>query len=178
MYSPSTLASIIVRKHKLRIALRVRHAQQHHKDNNHTTRRPVNANLINKIQIPCAKNIREHANHHNSPEHQHRLPLIRHKVLIPQRNRRQDELPARKVDRQRNSPIPHERQPSSNPGRNRRPLARTQHRRPIIHTARGRIHGADFRERRSDAQRNQRDKDPAVEHGDGLAVGERDVQRG
>lgn len=79
---------------------------------------------------------------------------------------------------QRHSPVPNQRQPPIHKADQRRPRGAAQHGRPVIHAAGHREHGADLGQARGDAQRDERDEDPAVEHGDGLAVGQRDVHGG
>jgi hypothetical protein len=76
---------------------------------------------------------------------------------------------------QRHSPVPNQRQPTIHKAHHRRPRGAAQHSRPVIHAAGDGEHGADLGQARGDAQRDERDEDPAVEHGDGLAVGQRDV---
>lgn len=114
-------------------------------------------------------------NNHNRPEHQNSLPLIRHKILLPQRNRTKHQLAPRKINTQRHRPVPHQREPARHPASHRRISPRRQHRRPVVDASRGGVDSTDLGERCRDAKGDEGNEDPAPEDGDGLTVSEGDV---
>lgn len=156
----------------------VGHGKQRNHDDDDAGSGPVYADLVDEVQVSRSKRINQSAHQHHGPKAQDGLPRICHKVLVEDADGAQNKLRAREVDAQRNRPVAHESEPSVYEADQRRPLAGAQHGRPVVDAACSWEDGADFGERGGDADGDERDEDPAPEDGDGLAVGERDVQRG
>lgn len=164
-----------MRKHKLGRALARRHDQDRDQDDEHGGAGPVDADLVDQIQIPRPKRVHARAHKHHSPEAEDSLPLVRDKVLIKNANRTQNKLRAAEVDAQRDGPVSHQRQPAIHEADHRRPAGGGEHGGPVVDAAGGRVDGADLGEGGGDAEGDDGDEDPAPEDGDGLAVGEGDV---
>lgn len=159
-------------------AVRVGHGEQDNHDNEHARGRPVDADFVDEIQILCPKRIHCKTDQRPGPKHQNRLPGTRDKIFIVQTNSTQNQLGARKIDRQRHRPIPHQIQPSRNPRGNRSIFFRRHHCTPVIHSTGSRIHGADFGQGSGNGEGDEGDQNPTPDDGDGLAVGESDVEGG
>jgi hypothetical protein len=127
-----------------------------------------------KVVVLDSENVHEEDDQHHSPEHEHSLPCVGHKVLIEDGNGGQDQLRSREIDRESDGPVSNQCQPPGNPTRERRISLRCQHCRPVIYTTSGRVHGAYFSERSRNGERDERYENPTPEHRDRLAIGERD----
>lgn len=172
---PATCRSIVMCKDKLsRPTLRSHHENGDNNDDD-TGTSPVNADLVDEIQITRAESIDESANKHDSPKTQDSLPSIRDKVLVEDGNSAKNKLRAREIDRQGDSPVSDEGKPAIDEADNGRVARRTEHGAPVVDTSSCRENGADLCERGGDAKRDERHQNPAPEDGDGLAVCEGDV---
>lgn len=172
---PATCRSIIVSKDELSRATRRCHSKQCDDNDDDTRAGPVNADLVDKVQVPRTKSVDQSTDKHHSPEAQDRLPCIRDKILIEDGNGAKDKLRTRKIDRKCNGPISHEREPAIDKADDRSVARRAEHGAPVIHAAGRWEHGADLGERGGDAHGDERHEDPAPENGDSLAVGQGDV---
>lgn len=170
---PSTRRSIEVRKHKFSTPFIIRHNEYCNHDNDDRSASPVNADLVNEIQILRAEHINTKHHAHHCPKTQHDLPLRRNIFLVPQRNRAENQLRSREVDGKSDSPVPDKCQPSRDPRNDGSVFPGAEHGRPVVDAAGGRKDGADFREGGGDHEGDDGDEYPAVEDGDGLAVCER-----
>lgn len=72
-----------MREYEIGVPLNIRHRQERNQNDDDAARGPVDADLVNQIKVFRSEDVNQHTNQHDRPEHQHRLPLIRHKVLIP-----------------------------------------------------------------------------------------------
>lgn len=156
----------------------VGHGKQSNHDDDDAGSSPVDADLVDEVQVSRSKRIDQSAHQHHSPKTQDSLPRICHKVLVEDADGAQNKLRAREIDAQRHRPVADKSEPSVHKADQRRPLAGAQHGRPVVDAACSGKDGADFGERGGDADGDERDENPAPENGDGLAVGEGDVQRG
>ena len=104
-------------------AILVGHGEHRDENNQHARSRPVNAKLIDKVQIPTPEAIHQETDQHHGPEHQHSLPRGRHVVLVPERYGAKDELGATEVDAEGHGPVPNEVEPAIDPGYDGRPFA-------------------------------------------------------
>lgn len=68
-----------------------------------------------------------------------------------------------KVGSERHSHIANDRQPADNPGRDRRPSRRREHKSPIVDTSRYRVPRCNLTEGDGDAHGDQRHNDPSPE---------------
>lgn len=55
-------------KDKLAASIVVRHAQKHNHDDDDACASPVNANLVDQVEVFCAEDIDTHTYEHDSPE--------------------------------------------------------------------------------------------------------------
>lgn len=164
-----------MRKDELaRPALR-RHDQQGDHDDDDAGAGPVDANLVDEIEVARAKGVDEGAHEHDGPEAQDGLPGVCDKVLVEDGDGAEDELGAREVDGQRDGPVAHERQPAVDEADERCPFATAEHGRPVVDASGRGVDGANLGERPRDAQRDERHEDPAVENRHRLSVGKRNV---
>lgn len=173
---PAAGGCIVVRKDKLARATGVGHCEQRHQNNDDTCGGPVDADLVDDVQVARAEGVDEGAHKHNGPEAQDGLPFICDKVFIEDGDGTEDQLRAGEIDGQGDGPIADQRQPAVDEADDGGVLGRAQHGGPVVDTAGGREDGADLGERGGDAERDEGDEDPAVQDGDGLAVGEGDVE--
>lgn len=162
-------------KNKRRIPPIIRHRQKDDQDDDDTSRRPKDTHFVDQVQILGEEDVDDRTDEHHRPEHQNGLPRIGDIVLIPQRNRAEDQLSGREGDTERDGPVSHERQPSVNEGHHRGPLLGRQHGAPVVHAAGGRVDGADFGQRGGDRDRDQSDENPAPDDSDRLTVCQGDV---
>lgn len=160
-------------KDKLARIARVGHGEQRDEDDDDARAGPVDADLIDEIQVARAKRVDEGAHEHNRPKDEHGVPRLNHVRLVKHVNGRNDELRAAEINRQGNGPVADQRQPAVDEAHNGRPARGRQHGAPVVDAAGGRVDGADLGERGGDAERDDGDQHPAVEGGDGLAVDER-----
>lgn len=106
------------------------------------------------------------------------LPDIRAVLLLEDIDARDKEQRRTKVDRQRNRDVSNNIRPPADIRRHSPVLGGRNHERLIIHAARRGIDRGDFAERRSNAEDDGRDNDPAPDDHDRTAVLQRVVQRG
>lgn len=145
---------------------RVGHDKQCDHDDNDTRSSPVDADLVDQVEMLGHEDVDQGGHQHDSPEAEDRLPRIGLKVLIEDCDCAQDQLGSGEVDTQRHGPIAHEGQPAVDEAHDGRILGRAQDGGPVVYTARSWIDGADFGERGGDAEGDERDEDPAPEDGD------------
>lgn len=143
---PTTRRGIIMAKDKLTRPASISHGQQGDDDDDNTRASPVNADLVDKIQVSRAKGIHQRTHEHNSPEAQHRLPLIGHKILIKDGDGAKDELRSREVDGQGDGPVADKSEPTIDEADQGRITFRTEHSTPIIHASGCGEDGADLGE--------------------------------
>ena len=62
----------------------VRHAEQDDHDDDDTGTGPVDADLVDDIQVFGAEDVDAHAYQHDGPERKDRLPCVRSPVIAPQ----------------------------------------------------------------------------------------------
>lgn len=153
------------------------HDQQCNHDDEHTGGGPVDADLVDEVQIPRPKGIHGGTHQHDGPETQHRLPLVGDVVRVEDGNGAENQLGAGEVDAQGDGPVADEGQPAVDEADHGRPAAGAQHGGPVVDAAGGGKDGADLGERGGDADGYQGHEHPAPEDGDGLAVVQRDVER-
>lgn len=162
-------------KDELSRATRRRHDKQRDDNDDDTRAGPVNADLVDQVQVPRTKGVDQSTDKHHSPEAQDRLPCIRDKILIEDGNGAKNKLRTRKIDRQCNGPVSHEREPAIDEADDGSVTRRAEHGAPVVHAAGCREHSADLGERGGDAHGDERHKDPTPEDGNSLAVGQGDV---
>lgn len=166
-----------MRKDKPGGAPTIRSDKQGHNDDEDTGGGPEDADFINEVEIAGAERVDGGADQHDGPEAQHRLPLVGDKVVVKDGYGAEDELGAREVDGQGDGPVADEGEPAVDEADEGRPARAAHLGAPVVDAAGGGEDGADLGEGGGDAERDEGHEDPAVEHGDGLAVGEGDVQR-
>lgn len=85
-------------KDKLSSSTRRSHDKNRDNNNDDTRAGPVNADLVDNIQVTRAKGIDQSAHEHNSPEAQDGLPLVGDKVLVEDADGAENKLRAREVN--------------------------------------------------------------------------------
>lgn len=167
-----------MRKNKLSIASLIRHGQKRHENDHDTPRCPINAHFIDQIQPLGKEDIHQRTASNHRPKHENGLPSVGDKVLIPERNGTEDQLPSREGDTERDGPIANEGEPAIDEGHGGGPFARGEHGTPVVDSAGGGVDGADLGQRGGNGDGDEGDDDPAPDDADGLTVGEGDVEGG
>ena len=166
-----------MRKDKLGGSPMICHCEHGHENDDNAGGSPVDAELVEKVEITRAESIDQRTDEHDSPEAQHRLPLVGDEVLIEDGDGAEDELGTRKIDGQGDGPVADEGEPAVDEADEGRPLGTAEHGAPVVNTSCSGEDGAYLGEGGGDTERDEGDQDPAVENGDGLAIGEGDVHR-
>lgn len=89
-----------MRKDELGRPALIGHGQQGDEDDNDARARPIDANLVDEIEVARAERIHESAYQHDGPEAQNRLPFVCDEVLVEDGDGGKDELRTGEVDRQ------------------------------------------------------------------------------
>lgn len=172
---PAAGRRVVVAKDEAGVAAVLAHDEQDDEDDQDGGGGPVDANLVDEVEVAGAKGVDEGADEHDGPEAQDRLPGVCDVVLVEDGDGAEDELRAAKVDGQGDGPVADEGEPAVDEADEGRPAARREHGAPVVDAAGGGEDGADLGEGGGDADGDEGDEDPAPEHGDGLPVGEGDV---